>query len=93
LLDALNEKDRLIEKQEDLLFVEHDKLFYVEKSLSLERKKNELLSTELFACHSSVSSLKIANNELNDRIEKLNEFHVSSSSLERVLICTRCKDF
>jgi hypothetical protein len=30
LLDALNEKDRLIEKQEDLLFVEHDKLFYVE---------------------------------------------------------------
>jgi hypothetical protein len=47
LIDALNEKDRLLEKQEDILYEEHDKLVNVEKSLALEVKKNELLSSEL----------------------------------------------
>jgi hypothetical protein len=36
LMDALNEKDRLLEKQEDILYEEHDKLVIVEKSLALE---------------------------------------------------------
>jgi hypothetical protein len=51
-----------------------------------------LLSVELSTCHSSVSSLKIANDELNDRIEKLNESHVASSSLEHVVICNKFND-
>jgi hypothetical protein len=49
-----------------------------------------LLSFELSSCHASISSLKNANVDLNARIEKLN---VSSSSLEHVSICNRCKDF
>jgi hypothetical protein len=51
LIDALNEKDRLLEKQEDILYEEHDKLVNVEKSLALETKKNETLSSELSSCH------------------------------------------
>jgi hypothetical protein len=47
LIDALNEKDRLLEKQEDLLYEEHDKVVEVEKSLALEIKKNEMLAYEL----------------------------------------------
>jgi chromosome segregation ATPase len=86
----LNENNRLIEKQEDLLFEEHDKVVEVEKSLALELMKNEMLSTELSSCHSSISSLKNDNDDLNARIEK---FNVASSSLEHVSICTRCKDF
>jgi hypothetical protein len=39
LIDALNEKDRLLEKQ-DILYDEHDKLISVQKSLALEIKKN-----------------------------------------------------
>jgi hypothetical protein len=35
LIDALNEKDRLLEKQEDILYEEHDKLVSVQKSLAL----------------------------------------------------------
>jgi hypothetical protein len=35
LIDALNEKDRLLEKQEDILYEEHDKLVGVQKSLAL----------------------------------------------------------
>jgi hypothetical protein len=49
LIDALNEKDRLLEKQEDILYEEHDKLVSVQKSLALETKRNEILSSELSA--------------------------------------------
>src|SRR5688572_31051260 len=59
LIDALNEKDRLLEKQEDIIYEEHDKFVSVQKSLALETKRNEMLSFELFACHESISSLKI----------------------------------
>jgi hypothetical protein len=90
LIDDLNEKDRLLEKQEDILYDKHDKFVNVEKSLALEIKKNEMLTFELSSCHDSISSLKSANADLNDRIEKLND---PSSSLEHVSICDRCKDF
>jgi hypothetical protein len=42
LIDALNEKDRLLEKQEDILYEEHDKFVSVQKSLALETKRNEM---------------------------------------------------
>jgi hypothetical protein len=50
LIDALNEKHRLLEKQEDILYEEHDK-FSVQKSLALEIKKNEIMSSDLSSCH------------------------------------------
>jgi hypothetical protein len=64
LIDALNEKDRLLEKQEDILYDEHDKFINVQKSLALEIKKNEILSSELSTCHNSISSLKNLNDDL-----------------------------
>jgi hypothetical protein len=90
LIDALNEKDILLEKQEDILYEEHDKLVNVQKSLALEVKKNELLSSELSSCHESISSLKRLNADLNARIEKM---YIDSSFVEHVSICNRCKDF
>jgi hypothetical protein len=89
LIDALNVKDRLLEKQEDILYEEHDKFVNVEKSLALEIK-NEMLAFELSSCHYSISSLKSVNVDLNVRVEKLND---TSSSLEHVSICNRCKVF
>jgi hypothetical protein len=49
LSDALNEKDRLLENQEDILYEEHDKFISVQKSLALETKSIEMLSSELSA--------------------------------------------
>jgi hypothetical protein len=89
LIYALNEKDRLLEKQEDILYEEHDKFVNVEKSIVLEIKKNEMVAFEM-SCHDSISSLKSVNVDLNAKIEKLND---TSSSLEHVCICNRCKDF
>jgi hypothetical protein len=73
LIDALNEKDRLLEKQEDILYEEHDKFVSVQKSLALETKRNEMLSSELSACHESISSLKSLNDKLNAKLQKANE--------------------
>jgi hypothetical protein len=44
----------LLEKQEDILYEEHDKLVNDEKSLDLEVKRNELLSSELSSCNDSI---------------------------------------
>jgi hypothetical protein len=80
----------LLEKQEDILYEEHDKFVSVQKSLALETKRNEMLSSELSVCHELISSLKILNNDLNAKLEVANK---SSSCVEHVAICNRCKDF
>jgi hypothetical protein len=90
LIDALNEKDRLLEKQEDLLYEEHNKFVSVQKSLALEVKRNEMLSCELSTCHEIVASLRSINDDLNAKLEVANK---SSSCVEHVVICNRCKDF
>jgi hypothetical protein len=90
LIYVLNEKNRLLEKQEDLLYEEHDKFVSVQKSLALEVKRNEMLSCELSTCHESISSLKSVNDDLNTKLEITNK---SNSCVEHVVICNRCKDF
>jgi hypothetical protein len=40
-------------------------------------------------CHESISSLKNLNDELNTKLDKVNE---TSSCVEHVVICNRCKD-
>jgi hypothetical protein len=90
LIDALNVKDRLLEKQEDIIYEKHDKLVNAEKYLALEVKRNEILSSELSSCNDSISSIKSLNADLNAKLEKLN---VASSTMEHVVICNRCKDF
>jgi hypothetical protein len=49
-----------------------------------------MLSSELSACHETVSSLKNLNDELNAKLEEVNK---ASSCVEHVVICNRCKDF
>jgi hypothetical protein len=80
----------LLEKQEDLLYEEHDKFISAQNSLALEVKRNEMLSCEISTCHESISSLKSINVDLNTKLEIANK---SSSCVEHVVICNRCKDF
>jgi hypothetical protein len=49
-----------------------------------------MLSSELSACHETVSSLKSVNDDLNAKLVEANK---SSSCVEHVSICNRCKDF
>jgi hypothetical protein len=80
----------LLEKQEDILYEEQDKLVSAETSLALEVKRNEILSSKLSSCNESMCSLKRLNADLNPKLEKVN---ITSSSMEHVSICNRCKDF
>jgi hypothetical protein len=43
-------------------------------------------------CNESISSLKIENDNLNAKIEKLSICKASTSTNENVTICTRCRD-
>src|SRR5688500_5661593 len=90
LIDDLNDKNRLLEKQEDLLYEEHDKFVEAQKSLALEVKRNEMLSCELSTCHETISSLKSVNDDLNAKLDVANK---SNSCIEHIVICNRCKDF
>ena len=62
----------------------------MQKSLALEVKRNEMLSFELSNCHETVASLRSISDDLNAKLEVANK---SSSCIEHVVICNRCKDF
>jgi hypothetical protein len=51
----------LPEKQEDILYEEHDKFVSVQKYIALEIKRNGMLSSKLSTYHESISSLKNLN--------------------------------
>ena len=90
LIDALNDRNILLEKQEDLLYEEHDKFVEAQKSHALEVKRNEMLSCELSSCHETISSLRSINDDLNAKLEIASK---STSCVEIVETCNRCKDF
>jgi hypothetical protein len=50
------------------------------------------LSKELDICNDSVSCLRTENASLIAKIEELNACNVSTSTIEHVTICTRCRD-
>jgi hypothetical protein len=54
LIRSNNEKDELLESQEDILVVENDKFVKLEKALAHETKKNKILTNELKSCNDSI---------------------------------------
>jgi hypothetical protein len=50
------------------------------------------LTNELNVCNDSISCLRTENVDLVAKIENWNVCHASTSSIEHVSICTRCRD-
>jgi hypothetical protein len=50
------------------------------------------LSKELDVCNDSIFCLRTENASLIAKIEELNACNVSTSTIEHVTICTRCRD-
>jgi chromosome segregation ATPase len=116
LIETINEKDDLLECQEDLLVKENKKIVKLKNAYALEVEKCENLSKELSICNNSISclkdenaslvskieklnvcndsisSLRFENDNLNAKIEELNTCKASTSIVENVTICTRCRD-
>jgi serine phosphatase RsbU (regulator of sigma subunit) len=90
--DIINEKDDLLECQEDLLVKENKKFVKLKNAYALEVEKNENLSKELSIYNDSISCLRDENAILNSKIDELNVYKPSTSTVEHATICTRCRD-
>jgi chromosome segregation ATPase len=82
LIETINEKDDLLECQEDLLIKENKKFVKLKNAYAQQIEKCENLSKELRICHDSISSLRTENASLVSKIEKLNVCNESISSLK-----------
>jgi hypothetical protein len=92
LIENINEKDDLLEWQEDLLVKENKNFVKLKNSFALKVEKCENLSRELSICNDSISCLRNKNASLNTKIDELNVCKPSTSNDEHVTICTRCRD-
>jgi peptidoglycan hydrolase CwlO-like protein len=92
LIESINEKDDLLECKEDLLVKENKKFVKLKNAYALEVEKCENLSKEINICNDSISYLRDENASLNAKIDELNVYKPSTSTVEHVTICTRCRD-
>jgi hypothetical protein len=75
-----------------LLVKENRKFVKLKDSYALEVKKCENLSKELNICNDSISCLRTENVSLIAKIEELNVCKPTTSTVEHVTFCTRCRD-
>jgi hypothetical protein len=75
-----------------LLVKENKKFVKLKDAYALEVEKCENLSKELNICNDSISCHRTENVSLIAKIEELNACKPSTSTIEHVTICTRCRD-
>jgi serine phosphatase RsbU (regulator of sigma subunit) len=92
LIEAINEKDEILDNQEDFLIKENKKFVKLKNAYAQEVEKCENLSKELSICHDSISSLRSENASLVYKVKDLNVCKPSTSTIDHVSICTRCRD-
>jgi chromosome segregation ATPase len=81
LIEAINEKDELLDSQEDFLIKENKKIVKLKNAYAQEVEKCENLSKELSICHDSISSLRSENASLLSKVKDLNVCNDSISYL------------
>jgi chromosome segregation ATPase len=81
LIETINEKDELLDSQEDFLIKENKKIVKLENVYALEVEKCENLTKELSICHDSISSLRSENASLISKVKELNVCNDSFSRL------------
>jgi chromosome segregation ATPase len=91
LIEAIHEKDDLLESQEDFLIKENKKHVKVKNAYAQEVEKCENLTKELSICHDSITSLRNENASLNAKIDELNE-SISSLRSENASLIYKVKD-
>jgi chromosome segregation ATPase len=72
LIDAIHEKDKLLDSQEDFLIKENKKHVKVKNAYAQEVEKCEKITSELSTCHGTISNLRNENAKLIAKVEKLN---------------------
>jgi 3D (Asp-Asp-Asp) domain-containing protein len=91
LIDAIHEKDELLDSQDEFLIKENKKHVKVKNAYAQEIEKCENLTKELSICHDTISNLRTENTSLITKVEKLNESISSLRTKNASLIC-KAKD-
>jgi chromosome segregation ATPase len=81
LIEAINEKDELLDSQEDFLIKENKNFVKLKNAYAQEVENYENLSKELSICHDSISSLRNENASLVSKVKELNVCNDSISCL------------
>jgi hypothetical protein len=81
LISAIQEKDELLDSQEDFLIKENKKHVKVKNAYALEVEKCEKLTSELSTCHDVISNLRNENAKLIAKVEKSNVCNDSIDNL------------
>jgi hypothetical protein len=92
LIKFINEKDEVLEYQEDLPVKENKKFVKLKDAFALEVEKCKNLTKELKTSNNSISCLKTENASLIAKIEESNACHAPTSTVEHITIYTRCRD-
>jgi hypothetical protein len=77
LIDAIHEKDELLDSQEEFLIKENKKHVKVKNAYAQEVEKCENLTKELSICHDTISNLRTENVSLTAKVKKSNVCHDS----------------
>jgi hypothetical protein len=91
LIGAIQEKDELLDSQEEFLIKENKKHVKVKNAYAQKVEKCENLTKELSICHDSITSLRNENASLNAKIDKLNE-SISSLRTENASLISKARE-
>jgi hypothetical protein len=81
LIEAIHEKDEILDSQEDFLIKENQKHVKLKNAYAQEVDKCENLSKKLSICHDSISSLRNKNANLISKVKDINVCNDSISCL------------
>jgi hypothetical protein len=91
-LDACNDSIVSLRNENDDLIAKIDKLNAAISSLKIENDKLIAKAQDLNVCSDSMSYLRDENAMLKSKIDELNVCKPSTSTVEHISICTRCRD-
>jgi hypothetical protein len=94
LIEAIHEKDELLDSQVDLLIKENKKHVKLKNAYAQEVEKCENLTKELSICHDSITNLRNENASLISKVKELNVCNDSISCLreENVRLNAKIED-
>jgi hypothetical protein len=91
-LNACNDSIVSLRNENDSLIAKIDKLNESISSLKIENDKLMSKAKDLNVCNDSISNLRNENAILHAKIDELNVCKPSTSTIDHVSICTRCRD-
>jgi hypothetical protein len=94
LIGAINEKDELLDSQEEFLIKENKNHVKVKNAYAQEVEKCEKLTNELSICHDTISNLRTENANFIAKVENLNACNDSIISLknENASLISKARD-